>query len=201
MNYIIQAEKAVTSLRKAKEVISDGLIIAMILKGFLESYKPFTIHMTQSSETLTFVQFKIKLLSYEETEKFNTIVKSDNVMKADMSSIVALLWMWKPRPYRERLSAKRRTKLVQLSPKLNTQWQDMQEKDQAQRWCKTSSRRTRRPRGRTNIGIQDQSNISARQYQKKQINGSLWSNITHRNWRKHFHKMWWPLTQMHITWS
>ena len=62
MNYIIQAEKAVTSLRKAKEVISDGLIIAMILKGFPESYKPFTIHMTQSSETLTFVQFKIKLL-------------------------------------------------------------------------------------------------------------------------------------------
>ena len=85
---IIQAEKAVTSRRNVKEVISDGMIIAMILKGLPESYKPFAIHTTQSSETLTFVQFKSKLRSYEETEKFNTKVKSDSVMKADISSIV-----------------------------------------------------------------------------------------------------------------
>ena len=86
--YIIRAEKTVTSLRNAKEVISDGLIIAMILKGLPESYKPFAIHTTQSSEELTFIQFKSKLRSYEETEKLDTKAKSDNVMKADMSSIV-----------------------------------------------------------------------------------------------------------------
>ena len=57
--YIIRAEKTVTSLRNAKEVISDGLIIAMILKGLPESYKPFAIHTTQSSEELTFIQFKV----------------------------------------------------------------------------------------------------------------------------------------------
>ena len=85
---IIRAEKTVTSRRNAKEVISDGLIIAMILKGLPESYKPFAIYTTQSSEELTFIQFKSKLRSYEETEKLDTKAKSDNVMKADMSSIV-----------------------------------------------------------------------------------------------------------------
>ena len=79
-DYIIRAEKAVTSLRKAKEVISDGLIIAMILKGLPESYKPFKIHVTQSSEVLTFTHFKGRLRSYEETEKFDNKTKSDNVM-------------------------------------------------------------------------------------------------------------------------
>ena len=87
-DYIIRAEKTVTSLINAKEVISDGLMIAMILKGLPESYKPFAIHMTQSSEELMFIQFKSKLRSYEGTEKFDTKTKSDNEMKADMSSIV-----------------------------------------------------------------------------------------------------------------
>nr|XP_017211233.2 uncharacterized protein LOC108183933 [Danio rerio] len=86
-DYIIRAEKAVTSLRNAKEVISDGLIIAMILKGLPDSYKPFAIHTTQSSEELTFIQFKSKLRSYEETEKFDDKPKSDNVMKVHIASV------------------------------------------------------------------------------------------------------------------
>lgn len=55
-DYIIQAEKTLSALRNAKEVISDGLIKAMILKGLPESYKPFTIHTIQSSEELTFTK-------------------------------------------------------------------------------------------------------------------------------------------------
>lgn len=86
-DYIIRAEKAVTSLRNAKEVISDGLIIAMILKGLPDSYKPFAIHTTQSSEELTFTQFKSKLRSYEETEKFNDKSNTDNVMKVNTASV------------------------------------------------------------------------------------------------------------------
>ncbi|XP_028291069.1 uncharacterized protein LOC114478151 [Gouania willdenowi] len=86
-DYILRAEKAATSLRNANEVISDGLIIAMILKGLPESYKPFAIHTTQSSEELTFIQFKSRLRSYEETEKFENKLKSDNVMKVDMTAV------------------------------------------------------------------------------------------------------------------
>lgn len=86
-DYIIRAERAITSLRNAKEMLSDGLIIAMILKGLPESYKPFAIHITQSSEELTFVQFKSRLRSYEETEKFDPKTKSDNVMKAEASTV------------------------------------------------------------------------------------------------------------------
>ena len=36
--YLIRAEKVITALRNAKETLSDGVIIAMILKGLPESY-------------------------------------------------------------------------------------------------------------------------------------------------------------------
>ena len=85
-DYILRAEKTVTALRNAKETISDGLIIAMILKGLPEPYKPFVIHTTQSSEELTFTDFKSKLRSYEETEKFDNKTKTDTVMKLNVSS-------------------------------------------------------------------------------------------------------------------
>lgn len=78
-DYIIQDEKAVTSLRNAKENISDGLIIAMILKGLPESYKPFTIHITQSKEDISFTEFKRRLRNYEETEKFKTLKVSQTM--------------------------------------------------------------------------------------------------------------------------
>lgn len=87
-DYIIRAEKAVTALRNTKQVISDELMIAMVMKGLPEPYKPFVIHVTQSSEEMTFIQFKSKLRSYEETEKFDSKTKSDNVMKVDMSTVI-----------------------------------------------------------------------------------------------------------------
>ncbi|KAJ8346770.1 hypothetical protein SKAU_G00281710 [Synaphobranchus kaupii] len=86
-DYIIRAEKAVTALRNTKQVISDELMIAMVMRGLPEPYKPFVIHVTQSSEDMTFIQFKSKLRSYEETEKFDSKPKSDNVMKVDMSTV------------------------------------------------------------------------------------------------------------------
>ncbi|CAB3997356.1 Retrovirus-related Pol poly from transposon TNT 1-94 [Paramuricea clavata] len=85
-DYLIRAEKAITALKNAKETLSDGLIIAMILKGLPDSYKPFSIHVTQSASEITFAKFKSMLRSFEETEKLNTKPRVDQVMKAEFPS-------------------------------------------------------------------------------------------------------------------
>ncbi|XP_060758362.1 uncharacterized protein LOC132869011 [Neoarius graeffei] len=76
---------AITAFRKAEERLSDGLLIAMILKGLPESFKAFVIHVTQGDENLTFAEFKTKLRSFEETEKYHAS-SDDNVMKASATS-------------------------------------------------------------------------------------------------------------------
>lgn len=72
------------SLRRADEHISDGLQIAMVVKGLPDSYKPFVVHITQTNDIVTFSEFKTKLQSYESTEKYGKSdmnVEEDNVMK------------------------------------------------------------------------------------------------------------------------
>lgn len=78
--YVIRAETIITALRNAGEVMSDDLLIAMVLKGLPESSKPFTIHVTQSDETMMFADFKTKLRSFEDTEKMCVQPSRDNVM-------------------------------------------------------------------------------------------------------------------------
>ena len=85
-DYLIRAEKAVTALKNAKETLSDGLIIAMILKGLPDSYKPFSIRVTQNASEITFAKIKSMLRSFEETEKLNTKPKVDQVMIAEFPS-------------------------------------------------------------------------------------------------------------------
>lgn len=80
-DYMIRAETAITALRNAEETLSDGLLIAMVLKGLPESFKPFAIHVTHSDKAMTFSEFKAKLRSYESTEK--ATCSEDNVMKAN----------------------------------------------------------------------------------------------------------------------
>ena len=57
-DYIIRAETIFTSLRRADEHISDGLQIAMVVKGLPDSYKPFGVHITQTNYIVMFVSLK-----------------------------------------------------------------------------------------------------------------------------------------------
>ena len=68
-DYIIRAERASTRLKQADEVVSDGLLTAMVLKGLPDSYKAFCTIITQTdSDKMNFSKFKTALRSYEETE-------------------------------------------------------------------------------------------------------------------------------------
>ncbi|XP_028418040.1 uncharacterized protein LOC114542791, partial [Dendronephthya gigantea] len=80
-DYIIRAETAATSLKAAEEVISEGLLVAMALKGLPASYKTFSTVVIQREKQMTFAEFKIALRNYEESEKTNRRENAkDNVM-------------------------------------------------------------------------------------------------------------------------
>jgi hypothetical protein len=67
-DYIIRAERAAVGLRTAGETITDNLIIAMMLKGLPEQFKPFVVVHTQLDKTKTVVEFKAALQLYANTE-------------------------------------------------------------------------------------------------------------------------------------
>ena len=46
-DYVIRAETAAAALRNAKEEVSDSLLIAMVLKGLPDNYKPIVVVVTQ----------------------------------------------------------------------------------------------------------------------------------------------------------
>ena len=56
----------------------------MAVKGLPDSYRAFVVHFTQTGDTLTFSEFKMRLRSYESTEKNregDVNADEDNVMK------------------------------------------------------------------------------------------------------------------------
>ena len=80
-DYIITAETAATALKTAEEVMSDGLLIAMVLKGLPRSYKTFSTVVIQREKQMTFSKFKAALRNYQENEKScNPNESKDNVM-------------------------------------------------------------------------------------------------------------------------
>ena len=82
-DYVIRAETAATALKAAEEVISDGLLIAMVLKGLPKNYKTFTAVVIQREKPMTFSEFKTSLRDYEESEKSchgTTTTEKDSIM-------------------------------------------------------------------------------------------------------------------------
>ena len=74
-DYIIRAERAATGLNAAGETITDNLVIAMILKGLPEDYKPFVVVHTQMETAKTLTEFKAALRTYASTEATRTSVQ------------------------------------------------------------------------------------------------------------------------------
>jgi hypothetical protein len=79
-DYVLRAESAATALKQAGENVSDSLLIAMVLKGLPDSFKPFVVVITQSEKGQSFTEFKASLRSFEDTEKSRNI-NDDSVMK------------------------------------------------------------------------------------------------------------------------
>ena len=80
-DYIIRTENIASSLREAGEIISDGSLIAMVLKGLPYNFKPFTMVITQKDGNLTFTEIKVRLCSYEETEAMYSKVPGHKILQ------------------------------------------------------------------------------------------------------------------------
>ena len=80
-DYVIRAETAATALRNAGETVTDSLLIAMVLKGLPEEYKPFFVVVTQRDKEQKFSEFKVALRSFEHTERTSVATRSHSVMK------------------------------------------------------------------------------------------------------------------------
>ena len=88
-DYVIRAETAANSLKQAGEVVSDSLLIAMVLKGLPLIFKTFSTVITQKDTTMNFMDFKIALRNFEETEKAHDNLdrpNDDNIMKVGFDS-------------------------------------------------------------------------------------------------------------------
>ncbi|XP_047246928.1 uncharacterized protein LOC124883715 isoform X2 [Girardinichthys multiradiatus] len=80
---LARVEKIVAALNRAKETLSDAPLTAMVLKGLVEEYNPFSVHVSQTKETLTFSEFKARLRSFECTLRYCNKPRTDEIMTAN----------------------------------------------------------------------------------------------------------------------
>ena len=84
-DYVLRAEKYAAALETVGHTVDESLLIAMVLKGLPDQYKPFEIVITQhEKEDISFHEFKVRLRSYEDSEKARSSSsrKDDNVLHA-----------------------------------------------------------------------------------------------------------------------
>ena len=67
-NDVIRVENISNALKEVGDVINDGLLIAMVLKGLPPNFKPFTRVITQKKKTLTFSKIMVCLWMDNWTE-------------------------------------------------------------------------------------------------------------------------------------
>ena len=79
-DYIIRAENIAAALNGAGETISDGLLVAMVLKGLPDNFKPFTTVITQRENPLNFAEFKVALRNFEDQEKVHDSESDSSVL-------------------------------------------------------------------------------------------------------------------------
>ena len=84
-DYILRAENAATGLREAGENISDGLLVAMVLKGLPPHFKSFVAVVTQADKDWSFKDLKSSLRDYEDTEKARASDGDSSVMRVQMT--------------------------------------------------------------------------------------------------------------------
>ena len=83
---MLRAEKAATQLKHVGETVSDGLLIAMLLKGLPDTYQAFCTVITQRAD-VTFEQFKSALKDFEENEKARCSKSDDSVLKLSSNKV------------------------------------------------------------------------------------------------------------------
>ena len=83
-DYIIRTEITATALRDAGEIVSDGLLVAMVLKGLPDEFLSFVVVTNQNqSQQTDFSIFKSALRNFEDTEKSRgSNGNNDSVMKS-----------------------------------------------------------------------------------------------------------------------
>ncbi|XP_033127433.1 uncharacterized protein LOC117125141 [Anneissia japonica] len=78
-DYVIRAETIGVSLKTAREVVSDSLLISMILKGLPDKYNTFNTVITQKEKQPTLSEFRVALKNFKENEKSGK--SNDSIMQ------------------------------------------------------------------------------------------------------------------------
>ena len=85
--YMLRAERAWTPLKEAGESLSDGLIVAMLLKGLPESFKPLEVFITQSEKEYSISDFRKAVKEFEGHQKPKDAVMNVSYRKRQRTEI------------------------------------------------------------------------------------------------------------------